>query len=1618
MTISVWCFFQFDHFCATQFVAAKPYSILLPSIVGSLKKVREEKVRMASQLTFYLIGFLVLIGSINSTNLDHCDDLQESVKYVLCYVSNTTLSTHLDSCRCTHLIVPFVEASFPAQDNGTVTPDQNTVDILRSSGAVNEGTGLRLRRIVSLQLTTEDFSPNMSFRYIDAIESLIEDFLIEGVEINWHETRADNISKKHKSNLVLFIKEMHAVLQEKVIIVHNNGKGAAASFDANSTLVVDREEIDAIRPSILLRLPTSTESLVKGYDLKPLSKTVDLFVVGTHNITDLSTANSTFHHSRLMGTSDIYNTDSILDLVISLGVPTERMIAAVPSFAIEFRLANATLNTPGSPVTQSPTYISREQVCSRMSSGNWTIERDDDLTGSYAFSDDGDWIAFDDELTAQIKAKYFLLRDIAGVALITVDEMEGSSCDANQEKQSIVKIYYENFFFLESGKRTKRQLLESLEYDLTTSAATQNSFFASDKVRRSPYRVVRVVDRLGETVVIRQTQETSLTCSRQGYYRHPEDCNRFYRCVKFDQYVDDFTVFEYGCPNGLVFDEKYEICTWPSQTAPCGGSSEIKPVPSQKFRCPGEGYFADPENCRWFFACRDYSKDGTFTQYEFRCPFGLVFDEKNLMCNWPWLVPQCGSEGVASIGNAYAASQQTYSRQPTLENQPQPMVSKGISIGSPGYLSGKLVTGEGLYKDPRPAHLSDSVVSSGCIDCHSASLTLIREPVSVTHPPKQYPTPTTYEAPKQQYQPASIPSKTYDTTESYLKQQYQGSYESAPIPTTVKYYEATENYPKKQYQSGYQPTPIPTVVNTYETTESYPKQQYQGSYQAAPIPASAIVASTAPVRVINPGQSDSYTPLTDSSYQAHPSPPSYENRPVSAGEYKYKPIHYPTEIKIAHPYLAPHSIEESSVNGHGSKSHHYSTSSYTPAAEVGYTPLEIQRPTALKDDSLKNVQSQLSNSYEKEPTYPTTAYSKPIQSYTIPKLNIAEYFPEVELAKSPSPSAAKSYGHHLRYEVPSKSTECKEEKRTYEGSTDNYRPQEEYVKPLSSYKPNVAIPYDPMSEKVVPVSVYNVPNTNYNGQKIASLNQDRSSYTDYPIGYAEKERPSYPSVSSYIPEKSNGKQQQAPAISNDEYSVTSHLATPYHQAETEKKTAPSLSNDGKQSYGEVGNVALYYRVDPQPSYPQEQSYYASTENVYTKPEGTTQSFDNTGYLNQDGNVAVFYQVKNIPSSSIEGYQNNYAIVKSSGGKSNPNYEVTEAQAGEIDSYDAARYQPASEDYSQSSQPEMKESYSQSKGATTYDEKPIDSGIENKYNSAIKIVIPSQPAYYPAPVESRPPSYYSGAGKASKGNNYSGSEYTQIKTTTEPYSKYASPSAPSNGDKYTAKPVTPISSSDGSRYGEKIVTVKVPSVNKAALLSKWGPSATSTSDSSENYSNDYAAESKDPSVSYSDVSLSPTYQDNTSKNVQRINAKQPVSISYDGTPSVSQEYGSGVSSSYPQPSQGKLYSNVNSTVANKPKSSNADSGYGQRYLERINKDKARNETLSPDVCVRAGLFRHPSDCQKFYECYWDRWINQYTVHIFKCPVHLVYDEYITACNWPFDGPTCVPHEAIKLYIQTE
>lgn len=54
--------------------------------------------------------------------------------------------------------------------------------------------------------------------------------------------------------------------------------------------------------------------------------------------------------------------DSVLDLIIRLGVPEEKIVAGVPAFATQFLLRDVNQNIPGSFVGQEPIQISKKKV--------------------------------------------------------------------------------------------------------------------------------------------------------------------------------------------------------------------------------------------------------------------------------------------------------------------------------------------------------------------------------------------------------------------------------------------------------------------------------------------------------------------------------------------------------------------------------------------------------------------------------------------------------------------------------------------------------------------------------------------------------------------------------------------------------------------------------------------------------------------------------------------------------------------------------------------------------------------------------------------------------------------------------------------------------------------------------------------------------------------------------------------------------------------------------------------------------------------------------------------------------------------------------------------------------
>ncbi|XP_076235089.1 uncharacterized protein LOC143179660 [Calliopsis andreniformis] len=379
---------------------------------------------------------------------------------------------------------------------------------------------------------------------------------------------------------------------------------------------------------IFLVLPTKSEELAKQFDLKQLSKYVDLFTLPTHYLVEDDETYHTFHPSRLMGLFDMYNADSLIDLVSGLGVPKRKILVSVPASVHRFTLKDQNDNAPRALTEEmQPVVIDQKQLCDLISKDEWTIERDEDLTAPYAFKN-RTWVAFEDKISIAIKGKYVLLRDLPGLAIRDIENDLETKCGEPLTHE----IHHS---FIQFKRKSRAAILNALEDDLHQTDLTY-----STKAKSSTFRVVRVVDTEGHIRAIRENTQTEFTCSRQGYFVHPKSCNRFYRCVKFNQEVEDYSVFEFDCPAGLAFDEHTEVCVWPgslSQGSPCPGSSEIAPVTRVRFECSKPGYYADPQNPRWFFACIDLGGPEMMA-FEFRCPYGLIFDENKLICEWPWLV--------------------------------------------------------------------------------------------------------------------------------------------------------------------------------------------------------------------------------------------------------------------------------------------------------------------------------------------------------------------------------------------------------------------------------------------------------------------------------------------------------------------------------------------------------------------------------------------------------------------------------------------------------------------------------------------------------------------------------------------------------------------------------------------------------------------------------------------------------------------------------------------------------------------------------------------------------------------------------------------------------------------
>lgn len=54
-----------------------------------------------------------------------------------------------------------------------------------------------------------------------------------------------------------------------------------------------------------------------------------------------------------------------------------------------------------------------------------------------------------------------------------------------------------------------------------------------------------------------------IVCTAPGFFGHPVECSRFYRCVDYSGTGQHFSVFHFECGPGTIFDESLAICSYP-----------------------------------------------------------------------------------------------------------------------------------------------------------------------------------------------------------------------------------------------------------------------------------------------------------------------------------------------------------------------------------------------------------------------------------------------------------------------------------------------------------------------------------------------------------------------------------------------------------------------------------------------------------------------------------------------------------------------------------------------------------------------------------------------------------------------------------------------------------------------------------------------------------------------------------------------------------------------------------------------------------------------------------------------------------------------------------------------
>ncbi|XP_050074571.1 chitinase-3-like protein 1 [Anopheles maculipalpis] len=362
-------------------------------------------------------------------------------------------------------------------------------------------------------------NPQLRATFARNAVSFLQQYRFDGMDIDWeYPTAAD------KSNFVLFLREL------------------ASSFAPYNYLL-----------TVAVAAPEATAN--EAYDIPAISSIVSYINLMTYDMH--GNYGVTRHQAPVnQGPASIddsdykrqLNVEAVVKYWLSRGAAASKLTLGIPLYGRTFKLSNPSVDgvgaptsgvgTPG-PYTQEAGSLGYNEICE----SSWPRKLFDSVQIAAYASGNGQWVSYDSVDVVNQKCNVIAKYGLGGgmVWSIEQDDFRGV-CGPKFTLLSTLNRCVNNNGPPSASTSTTQTLLVSSSTKRVASTTTTTKHTTT----AAPIT----------TTIAATPGSGSFVCPRDGYFRDPSNCNKYYRCYSGYKY-------EFNCPSGLYFNEEKLTCDWP-----------------------------------------------------------------------------------------------------------------------------------------------------------------------------------------------------------------------------------------------------------------------------------------------------------------------------------------------------------------------------------------------------------------------------------------------------------------------------------------------------------------------------------------------------------------------------------------------------------------------------------------------------------------------------------------------------------------------------------------------------------------------------------------------------------------------------------------------------------------------------------------------------------------------------------------------------------------------------------------------------------------------------------------------------------------------------------------------